>query len=154
MRLEENRIKDNIIKLPCSNKIAHQIYGVLERLQDKGFNAIFNGHNFDLIDDKGRCLNSEWGIDFELLEEYSLLEHYFTIGEKVVITNTRSKTDLSEWLDDDDDLAYREGAIGFIKEVASGDACGIGRSILFKIEITEDGERYTDCFIPGDFELV
>lgn len=146
---------ENFIKISCREGMVERINQTLERLNNKGFNAIFNGNNFDLIDDKGRCLDSEWGIDFDLLEEYSLLEHYFTIGEKVVITNTRSKTELSEWLDDDDDLAYREGAIGFIKEVASGDACGIGRSILFDIEIKRDEEdEYIDCLIPGDFELV
>lgn len=136
--------------------MVERINQTLERLKRKGFNGIFNGNNFDLIDNQGRCLNSDWGIDFDSLEEYSLLEHYFTIGEKVIITNTRSKTELQEWFEDEeDDITYREGSIGFIDKVACGEAAGIGCSLLFDIRIQKDkDEYYIDCLIPGDFEYI
>lgn len=146
-------MQDNIIKLPCSNKIAHQIYGVLERLQNKGFNAVFNGHNFDIIDNQDKCLNNGYGIDFDLLEEYSMLDHYFAIGEKVKITYGRTKEERLEEnkYDEDEGIMDKNGMIGIVTRVCNGDSVYVGRTLLFNIE-TEDG--YIDLFVPGDFEAV
>ncbi len=146
-------MEDNIIKLPCSSKIAHQVYGVLERLDDQGFSAVFNGHNFDIIDNHGKCLNNEYGIDFDLLEEYSMLSHYFALGEKVKITYERTKEDRIEEskYDEDEGRMDKKGMYGVVIRVCNGDSFYVGRTLLFDIE-TEDG--HTDCFVPGDFESV
>lgn len=139
---------DNIIKIQCREDIVERINQTLKRLEEKGFSGIFNGNNFDLIDNQGKCLNSEYGIDFYGLEEYSLLKHYFTIGEKVVITNTRTKKDRNEIYNDH---KYENGRKGIIKEVTVGEAYGIGECLMFEIEIEE---RYISDYIAGDFELI
>lgn len=146
-------MEDNIVKLPCSSKIAHQIHGVLERLQDQGFSAVFNGHNFDIIDNHGKCLNDKYGIDYDLLEEYSMLDHYFAIGEKVKITYERTKEDRLEAneYDEDEGRKDKNGMIGIVTRVCNGDSVYVGRTLLFDIN-TEDG--YIDLFVPGDFEAV
>ena len=138
---------DNIIKIPCREDMFERINQALKRLEERGFSAIFNGNNFDLIDDSGRCLNSDSGIDFYSLEEYSLLDHYFTIGDKVIITNTRTKKERNEIYADS---KYENGRTGIIKIVTVGEAYGVGECLMFEIEIEE---RYTSYYIAGDFEL-
>ena len=130
---------DNIIKIQCREDIVERINQTLKRLEEKGFSGIFNGNNFDLIDNQGKCLNSEYGIDFYGLEEYS---------EKVVITNTRTKKDRNEIYNDH---KYENGRKGIIKEVTVGEAYGIGECLMFEIEIEE---RYISDYIAGDFELI
>lgn len=139
---------ENVIKIPCREGMVERVNKTLDRLKDKGFSAIFNGNDFDIIDDNGRCLNSDWGINFYSLEEYSLLEHYFTIGEKVIITNTRTKKDRNEIYVDH---KHENGRTGIIKRVAVGEAYGVGECLMFEIEIEK---RYISDYIAGDFEPI
>lgn len=138
---------ESIIKIPCKENMIARINQTLERLRKRGFSAVFNGNNFDIIDSTGKCLNSEYGIDFNVLEEYSLLEHYFIIGEKIIITNTRTKKERCEIYDEH---KHENGRRGIIEQVAVGNAYGIGECLLFSIRIED---RYTSDYISGDFEL-
>lgn len=103
----------------------------IKRLKDKGFKILFNGENFDLIDSDGHLLTCTGsGINLDPLVEYSLLEHYFTIGEKVEITAEKTRMIVPEIYD-----TYKKeiGDIGMIEEITFGSAYGLGESLLFNI---------------------
>ncbi len=139
---------ENIVNIPCRRNMVDRINQTLERLKGKGFNAVFNGNNFDIFDSKGRCLNSEYGIDFNVLEEYSLLDHFFTVGEEIIITHARTKKEVPEIYDD---CKHENGKKGIIYKIATGEAYGIGECLMFAIEVEN---KYISDYISGDFELI
>ncbi len=138
----------NTINIPCRENMVDRINQTLERLKSKGFSAVFNGTNFDIIDSKGKCLNSDWGIDFNALEEYSLLDYLFTVGEEIIITHARTKKEVPEIYDE---CKYENGKKGVICSITVGEAYGIGECLLFDIKVED---KYTSDYISGDFELI
>ena len=90
-----------------------------------------------------------FGIHLDQLEEYSLLEHYFTIGEKVEITAERTRMIRPEIYD-----TYKKeiGDIGMIEEITFGSAYGLGESLLFNIR--NFNKEWVKSYIPGDFKAI
>lgn len=142
----------NTITIPCKDNIVDRVKRTLEKLEDKGFSAVFNGDNFDLIDDKGKCLSDEGGMDLISLEEYTALNYFFSVGEKVQITHERTEIEAPEIYDE---ISYNIGTIGFIESVSHGEAYGVDDHILFNIRIKDKHVGwYTECYIWGDFKLI
>lgn len=139
---------EKIINLPCREDIYYTAKETIDRINSKGFKVLFNGNNFDLFDN-AKCLISSryYGIDLDELKEYSLLEHYFTIGEKVKITMDRTKKERQDIYEDYKDEV---GVIGIIEEITSGEAHGIGRCLLFDIR-SIGKNQIVSSYISGDF---
>lgn len=80
----------------------------------------------------------------------TLLEHYFTIGEKVEITAERTRMIVPEIYD-----TYKNeiGDIGTIEKITFGSAYGFkGYSLLFNIR--NSNKEWTKSYISGDFKAI
>lgn len=141
-------------KIPCKKNIAVHINEVLKRLETKGFHAIFNGNNFDIIDNNGKCISDKYGVAFKDLKEYSQSTYFPTIGDRVKITFSRTENIYPEWLLDEDFDYWSKGKTGIVKGITHGTSSELGECMLFNILIKDGDDFYTDCFILGDFELV
>ena len=141
---------EKILKLACKKNVYYKTRKAIKRLKDKGFKILFNGENFDLIDSDGHLLtNYGSGINLDQLVEYSLLEHYFTIGEKVEITAERTRMIVPEIYDT---YKHEIGDIGIIEGITFGSAYGLGESLLFNIR--NFNKEWMKSYIPGDFKAI
>lgn len=141
---------EKILKLYCKKNVYYKTRKAIKRLKDRDFKVLFNGENFDLIDSNGHLISGEYGLNLDQLVEYSLLEHYFTIGEQVEITAERTKKIIPEIYD-----TYKNeiGDVGTIKEVSLGTAEGIRAEVLL-FNIRNHNKDWTKSYISGDFKSI
>ena len=141
---------EKILKLYCKKNVYYKTRKTIKRLRDRDFKVLFNGENFELIDSNGHLVSSEYGLNLDQLVEYSLLEHYFTIGEQVEITAERTKKIRPEIYD-----TYKNeiGDVGTIEGVTLGTAEGIGAEVLL-FNIRNSNKKWTKSYISGDFKAI
>lgn len=142
---------EKILKLACKKNVYYKTRKAIKRLKDKGFKILFNGENFDLIDSDGHLLtNYGSGINLDQLVEYSLLEHYFTIGEKVEITAERTRMIVPEIYNT---YKHEIGDIGIIEGITFGSTYGSEKEVLL-FDIRNSNKEWVKSYISGDFKVI